>query len=115
MSLEASIADLNANIQTLISILSARPAALADAEQAEGLAAAVVAVNAETTRPDPLPTEAVEITQKEVIAAVLDLSKAKKRDQVVALLEKYGAAKATELSPVDYPAFMADYRKVLEG
>jgi hypothetical protein len=70
-------------------------------------AAAASTTNAGADAPAP--------TYDDVKAKVLELSKDKGRDQVVALLQRHGVAKAPDLKPEQYAAVIADVDAILAG
>lgn len=68
-------------------------------------AAATTATSADAAAP----------TYDDVKAKVLELSKDKGRDQVVALLQRHGVAKAPDLKPEQYAAVITDVEAILAG
>lgn len=59
------------------------------------------------------PAAAIDYDQ--VKAKVLALAQSKGRDVLVALLQRHGAAKAPDLKPVQYAAFLADIDAINAG
>lgn len=64
----------------------------------------------------PVSSEpAAAIDYDQVKAKVLALAQSKGRDPLVALLQRHGAAKAPDLKPVQYAAFLADIDAINAG
>ncbi len=61
------------------------------------------------------PTAAESATYDDVKKAILKLSSAKGRDQVVSVLGQFGAAKGPDLKPEQYAAFVAKVNDALRG
>ena len=59
---------------------------------------------------EPKTTKKIEMA--DVRAAALKLSKANKQDEFKALLDKYNAAKLSDVAEADYPALLADLEAV---
>lgn len=125
MSLEASIAELNTNIVTLIGVMSgasvslpapaATPAKTGTKKAAP--AAASVAAASPTPQAAPTPQPAAASTPVATAAAptieqarklVIELGQKKGREAVMTLLTKFGASKLPEVPPHQYAALIAD-------
>jgi hypothetical protein len=63
----------------------------------------------------PASSDATAPTYDDVKTKVLELSKEKGRDQVVALLQRHGVAKAPDLKAEQYAAVIADVTAILAG
>ena len=135
MSLEATIAENTAAIRELIAAIAngipttaAQVAAVADqAPKKEKGKATVPANGASSTQEGTSPAApagaaaqdpaagavsspapaAASVTYDEVKAAILKLSQAKGREQVVAALTEFGVAKGPELKPEQFAGFIA--------
>lgn len=73
------------------------------------------AASTATTTATATAAEAAAPTYDDVKTKVLELSKDKGRDQVVALLQRHGVAKAPDLKPEQYAAVIADVVAILDG
>lgn len=72
----------------------------------------------EKPEPDPAPaqeTAAAAKTYDDVKAAIGALSAAKGRDACIAVLQRFGAARAPDLKPEQYGPFVADCARVAAG
>ena len=132
MSLEATIAENTAAIRELIAAIAngipttaAQVAAVAaEAPKKEKGKATVPANGASSTSAETSPATgaaaqtpaaesaptapaAASVTYDEVKAAILKLSQAKGREQVVAALTEFGVAKGPELKPEQFAGFIA--------
>jgi hypothetical protein len=128
MSLEIAIAELNTNIRDLIAALStgasvpvkeSKPAKVekvkADPKPEPVAEVAPVATPEPKDEPAPAAADPVaDISKQDVIDITLALGKAGKRAQLIELLGKFGAPKASELAPEKFAEYHAAATALLE-
>lgn len=134
MSLEAAIQENTAAINKLVAALAAGAAISTAATSAAATTAkepeakksdAQTASSAPGVKPqseapkDDAQGKAEEPAaldyEKDVKPRVLQLSKEKGRDPTVALLQRFGVQKATELKPEQYARFISDIDRIFAG
>lgn len=117
MSLEANIAELNANIKTLINVLTSNPQA-ALAQPVQPVKQKTEPEKTEPAKPAPAAAPAADTQAldyvKDVQPLVLKVSSVKGRDAAVALLAKFGLKSAKEAQPEQYADIIKACKEVLQ-
>lgn len=130
MSLEQAITDHASALRELAAAIRAKVGAhdttaaaaekvISDAKKPTAAKTDVAGPKQQTTVATA-PTETKQAEQQaptydDVKAKVLTLSKDKGRDQVVAILQRYGVAKAPDLKPEQYADIIADIDAIIAG
>lgn len=113
MSLEATIAELNANIKTLIGVLGANQNVTKPAPVKTSEPAPAAPVKASEPAPAPAAAGALDY-EKDVKPLVLKVSSTKGRDACTALLGKFSLASAKAAVPAQYADIIAACQEALK-